>query len=292
MPEEKISTRSISKYLFLLTALVILIIFLLQFYIKREENINITNLVLSAEENTGTEIEKEQVVYKSIKKAFVPILMYHHIGESPNPYYSSPDMYVSEKTFKDQLKYLKNKKYNTIHISDLISAFEGKSKLPKKPVILTFDDGFSEHFNIAFKQLKKNKMVGTFYIPTYVLGIDHDYWIRDWMLETMAKNNMEIGSHSVTHPILTNFDVQGLNYEIYVSKRMLETITKRPVRTFSYPSCINNQEIISKVKEANYSGGVSCGPNTIHLSNEKFALSRRTITNDMNIFKYALEKRE
>ena len=128
-------------------------------------------------------------------------------------------------------------------------------------------------------------MKATFYIPTYVLNIDYDYWIKDWMLKHMSDTGMEIGSHSATHPYLTQIDSQQVTYELFVSKRELEDIIDKPVFSYSHTGCFHNQFVVQRVKDAKYIGAVSCGPGTLQEKKDRYVLERRTITNNMNLFR-------
>ena len=56
------------------------------------------------------------------------------------------------------------------------------------------------------------------------------------MLRTLAANGVEIGAHSVSHPILANIDDAQARLEMIDSKAQLEAITGRPVRYFAYPN--------------------------------------------------------
>ncbi len=52
------------------------------------------------------------------------------------------------------MEYLKDHNYNVIKLSDLINLLESDKELPKKTVILTFDDGFEDNYSNVFFILK------------------------------------------------------------------------------------------------------------------------------------------
>lgn len=82
----------------------------------------------------------------------LPVLMYHLILRNPP---SKNKFIVSEKTFEEDLEYIKNNGYTTILVQDLIDYTEGKSELPEKPILLTFDDGAYNNYLYAFPLAKK-----------------------------------------------------------------------------------------------------------------------------------------
>ena len=66
--------------------------------------------------------------------------------------------------FKKQIDFfLKN--YNIIKMQDLIDAIDSKCSLPEKSVLLTFDDGYIDHFNVVFPILSNLGIEGSFFIP-------------------------------------------------------------------------------------------------------------------------------
>lgn len=93
----------------------------------------------------------------------VSIIMYHYVREIKNSKY--PNIKGLEiQSFKEQLDYLK-RHYNFITTEQLINSFDSKDKLPPKAVLLTFDDGYADHYKYVFPELEKRKLQGSFYIP-------------------------------------------------------------------------------------------------------------------------------
>lgn len=91
----------------------------------------------------------------------VPILTYHHI----NPL--EGDMVtVSVNHFEEQMAFLHRKGYHTLFISELVEWMEGKRTLPKKSLVLTFDDGFWDNYHFAFPILKKYRIKATIFVVT------------------------------------------------------------------------------------------------------------------------------
>ncbi len=91
------------------------------------------------------------------------VIMYHYVRELPKTRY--PDikgLLVSE--FEYQLEYLK-KEYNFIRIEDCINAFINNHDLPPNSCLLTFDDGYIDHFENVFPLLKDNNIQGCFFPP-------------------------------------------------------------------------------------------------------------------------------
>ena len=88
------------------------------------------------------------------KEAEVPIIMYHLITE--NPKYIGKYGVTPADVEKDLL-YLKENGYTTIVMQDLIHFVERGKRLPKKPIVLTFDDGNTSDYTCLFPLLQKHK---------------------------------------------------------------------------------------------------------------------------------------
>ena len=95
------------------------------------------------------------------------IVMYHYIRDLKNSRYPGiKGLELSD--FIEQIAYLK-KHYNCVTMEDVLSSFESGDALPPKAMLLTFDDAYAEHFNIAYPILKKNGIQGSFFPPAKVI---------------------------------------------------------------------------------------------------------------------------
>lgn len=81
----------------------------------------------------------------------LPVVMYHMILKNPK----NNKFIISEKDFEEDLKYINENGYTTIFVKDLIEYTHEKKELPKKPILLTFDDGAFNNYLYAFPLAKK-----------------------------------------------------------------------------------------------------------------------------------------
>lgn len=177
----------------------------------------------------------------------VPILMYHHIQSYPgnnNP--SSPSILVSPENFIAQLDWLVANNFQTINPSDLLT----QKKIAKKPIILTFDDGYQDAYDTTFPILKKYNFQATFYL--IVNNIDKPGFLTQAQILEMKMAGMNFGAHSLSHPDLTKITEQKAEQEIYASKKILERIISAPVADFCYPGGAVNQDVENIVVNSGY----------------------------------------
>lgn len=91
------------------------------------------------------------------------VVMYHYVRpllKTQFPAIKGLDF----EAFIRQVRYFKNN-YSPITLKDCISAFDGKQQLPSNPVLLTFDDGYTDHFNYVMPILNELSISGAFYPP-------------------------------------------------------------------------------------------------------------------------------
>lgn len=81
-------------------------------------------------------------------RAAIPVLMYHHV--SPNPGLVT----VSPETFQAQMRHLSEAGYTTLAAADFLELLQGTGKQVRKPVLITFDDGFLDNYVYAFPVLQ------------------------------------------------------------------------------------------------------------------------------------------
>lgn len=105
--------------------------------------------------------------YKGKNAKRIPVITYHKVvtdKQKKSSKYRRSSLAVSKSTFNKQMKWLHNKGYRTINCEEFYLWHEGKIKLPKKSVLITFDDGHKGVVDNALPVLKKYGMKGTSFI--------------------------------------------------------------------------------------------------------------------------------
>lgn len=89
----------------------------------------------------------------------VPVLMYHHVSPSAGPITCSP------QNFEDQLQWLKRHGYNSLTTAQFAGHLSGRA-VPRKSVLITFDDGYLDNWIYAAPLLKKYGFNAVLFIVT------------------------------------------------------------------------------------------------------------------------------
>ena len=132
----------------------------------------------------------------------LPIVMYHHLSTNPK---SLGDYVISVAQLESDIKYLKENGYETVSTKQLTAAKSGKGKLPKKPCMITFDDGFESTYAYALPLLKKYNMCAVVSVigketQKFTELEDHNlaYSYMNWNSVKLAdkSNSLEVQCHT------------------------------------------------------------------------------------------------
>ncbi len=200
----------------------------------------------------------------------VPVLMYHHVGNSEAP----PSLNVSTKTFERQMEFLKAHWYRVIPLPELVEKLKSNQKLPPKTVVIAFDDGYLDNFTNAFPILKKMGFPATIFVISGSIG--QEGFLSEEDLKILDSSGITIGSHTVHHAFLPKLSHEEIVFELKESKSALEKVLGHPVIFFSYPAGGVTEEAKSLVERAGYEGAVTT--NYGHKKDDVFALRRVKIS--------------
>lgn len=183
------------------------------------------------------------------RPAGIPVLNYHQIND-----HNKSALTVSSLQFAAQMDYLAASGYHTITVAELADALEKGRPLPEKPVLLTFDDGYQDNYDIAYPILKAHGMKAVIFLITDYVSRYPNYltWeeVRD-----MGQNGIEFGSHTLNHVDLTTCTApEELQKQLVNSKAALEWRLDRPVTFLAYPCGSRNRTVIEALKAAGYQG--------------------------------------
>lgn len=166
----------------------------------------------------------------------VPILMYHYVSPLPaNADEYRRELSVAPEAFRAQMEYLFYQGYSPISMYQLDDALLSGTALPPKPVVLTFDDGYIDHFTNVFPVLREFGFTGTFFIITGVVDANDPNYVNWEQVQQMADAGMSMEPHTKSHISLRERSYDTLIYEMLGSIESLQAYTGRQPHIFSYP---------------------------------------------------------
>lgn len=232
----------------------------------------------------------------------LPVLMYHKIGDHP-PGSKLKKLWVSAADFRRQLQYLKDHGYAAIDFRDWRDAEKGVKPLPEKPVMITFDDGYMNNYDVAFPLLKEFGMKGCVFL-VYETMEKHNAWhdpaTEPWLKmltwaqirEMQDSGLVEFGSHTMRHRNLAELPPEEVRWELTESKARLEEKLGRELVGFAYPyGCgAYKPEVRRAALDAGYRFDFSIkqGISSLPWDSEKEAVRRLLVRGDDNMFDFHL----
>ncbi len=225
------------------------------------------------------------IVRDELRRPRVPVLMYHRFVaqrslDAGELIEEERVWVVTDLELEDQCRSLRAAGYEAIDLDQLVAGFEGRAPLPNKPIVFTFDDGYTSCIEIATPTLERHGMRGVFYV---VLEPDEhsrelvqgkDGWLAPDQLRSMHAAGHTIGSHTITHGLLSEMDDAGVRWELTESKRRLEEILGAEVAHFCIPRAGGNRKIERMTAVAGYRTCTGSGKGTANPGRDLLHLPR------------------
>ncbi|MBY0414941.1 MAG: polysaccharide deacetylase family protein [Bdellovibrionales bacterium] len=138
------------------------------------------------------------------------ISMYHYVRDFSKTAYPKING-LDTKKFENQIKYF-SKYYKVLTMEEVLHHYETKTSLPSKSMLLTFDDGYTDHYLEVLPILKKYQMQGTFFVPSRaidkkeVLDVNKIHFLMAVLDEDFFVKEIFsfIDSHRAEHDLKTN----------------------------------------------------------------------------------------
>ncbi|MGI5240384.1 polysaccharide deacetylase family protein [Dactylosporangium sp. CA-139066] len=215
-------------------------------------------------------------------RTVVPVLGYHSISDERRD--GTLRWSVSPGDFADQMALISERGRTALTVSRYAAALRGLARLPPRPVLITFDDGFPDLAGTALPVLRQYDLSATAYVITSRLGVARPTGsdpALDWdALAELRAHGVEIGSHSRTHHALDCLGRRELDSEIARSRRDLEDGLGAPVSSFAYPYGYHSPAVCRAVQAAGYSSACAVKNALSHEEDDVFAIARVLIERD------------
>lgn len=188
------------------------------------------------------------------------ITAYHRV----NPWHKEDALTVSPGNFERQMRYLLKRGFIPVQPDDYLSkAGTGDSS---SALLTTFDDGYADNLWYAAPVLGKLGVKPLIFLTVNYIGTvdifrrykdkEKDRFLNWREVGEMSAEGVVFGSHSLSHPHLTQVDDGTLRAEVAESKKIIEDRTGRPVNFFCCPYGDFDERVIVALQGAGYLGAV------------------------------------
>ena len=175
-----------------------------------------------------------------------PIFMNHSLDASRVKTYAA----VSPENFYRQMQFIKKNGNKVISLSEYCRLLQNNEPVPRKSVVITFDDGYKDNLN-GVEALKEFGYPATIFLVVNKIGAkghlshsDIKIFLRDY--------DIEIGSHTSSHAYLPDTPDSDLKKEIFSSKAKLANLFRTNVASIAYPIGGFNKKVLKEVENAGY----------------------------------------
>ena len=215
----------------------------------------------------------------------IPVLMYHHLlRDDENPYKDNGAV-LSVETFREHMSCLYENGYYTIGLNELEKFVRGEINLPKRSVLITFDDGYKSNYEYAYPILKEYGFkAAIFLISSWntdeVASFDaNDLQYLSWHEIESSRDVFEYASH--THD-LHRLDENGQGYlvtrppdeikqDLEMSMKILDTAY------LAYPYGYYNKKTLKILRKLGYRMAFTVRPGRVKPGNSLLELNRYSI---------------
>lgn len=252
----------------------------------------VTQIFSLAAVATRIEAEYRKALFVKNVRHWIPVLMYHKVESQHEDAaaQSRHRIFVTARRFRQHLRFLRARRFETLTFRDLRDFTQGLrpwKDFPRRPLILTFDDGYDSTYRNALPLLDEFRYRAVFYVlgektlrvnawdvkegePASELA-DHSNW------KSILGQGHEIGAHSMTHPRLTEVAPTLVEQEVRGSWQIIKEMTGENPASFAYPYGNLSPAVKEEVSNAGFAFGVATDTGGLHVAHDPYQVFRVSI---------------
>ncbi len=202
--------------------------------------------------------------------------MYHHIQDLKlAEAQEHKSLTVDPVNFRQQMQYLRDRGYTPISASSLIAFFDQGTPLPSKPVLLTFDDGYSDFGTDAAPILSEFGYPAVLFIPT---GLMQNQGYLSWSTITSLSGSTLMANHTWSHRNMGTSRAT-IEKEITLADTQLTERGLNNPKVFSYPFGITSAYSQAYLQTQGYKLAFTTTYGSTLCTKQRFILPRIRIGN-------------
>ncbi|HVS28713.1 MAG TPA: polysaccharide deacetylase family protein [Solirubrobacteraceae bacterium] len=179
------------------------------------------------------------------------MLTYHRVNPlRPGANSIETDLTIDPARFAAEMHALRRAGYHSVTQQQLFDALYRHARLPRKPVLISVDDGYVDDVRHILPVLRREHLKATFFVIT---GRFHQPgFMNAAQVRRLDLAGMDVGDHTRSHVDLRLVDAAHLRREVGASKRALARALGHPVYFFAYPFGALNARVVAGVRSAGF----------------------------------------
>jgi heparosan-N-sulfate-glucuronate 5-epimerase len=183
---------------------------------------------------------------------------------------------IAPERLREQLTYLLRRGYRGATFGEVI-----RGEAPRKALVVTFDDAFRSVFDHGLPILDELGLPATIFVPTDFVGagqMSWPGWKQHWVgtphedeltcvtwedLRRLRAAGWEVGSHTRSHPVLTQLDEHELRAELVGSREVCARELGVSCASLAYPFGVHDERVRAAAREAGYEAAVTDRPGEV-----------------------------
>ena len=230
-----------------------------------------------------------------ISTGTIPVLMYHRVLDVPIA--TKHRTFVTKSNFEKHLRFFARRGMQALTFQDYLAFASGDRPLrefPRKPFILTFDDGYLDNYHNMLPLTQKYGYRGVLFL----LGdfsARGNFWdvgeneeanrlMTTEQKRAFVNHGWEIGAHTMTHPHLTQLSDEDVLHELCESRERIESELGTKVITFAYPFGNYDDRIKELTRQAGFTFGIATDTGGLTIEDDRFAVFRVNMFPEESLF--------
>lgn len=211
------------------------------------------------------------------------ILVFHGVSDAV----PEDGVTITSTRFGAILRMLR-RRYIVLSMADLVNRLQLRTAFTGQEVVITFDDGYLNNYELAVPLLLEHDLPACFFLTAGFVGTNKTFWwdrakrssesLMSWsQAREIAELGFEIGCHTWSHPDLGQEPLTSVDRELYRARAKIEDMTGVSVEHFAYPYGGREhirQEWIQAIKDAGYSSNSSASNSHVASNTDRFLIPR------------------
>lgn len=235
-------------------------------------------------------------IMRKLYPGTIPVLMYHKVPVVPSG--SKHRTFVTRDNFEKHLRFFARRGLQSITFQDYLAFSTGDKPLrefPRKPFILTFDDGYRDNYHNMLPIARKYGFKGVLFL----LGdfsASGNFWdtgedaeenriMTTEQKKVFVDQGWEIGAHTLSHPDLTRLSDEDVRHELRESREQIEHELQTRVVSFAYPFGTYDERIKNLVRQTGFEFGIATDSGGLTIEDDRFAIFRVNMFPEESLFK-------